>query len=177
MHMNAKIRTATLSDARNACDVLRRSIMECCVEDHRNDQAILTAWLGNKTAETVASWFASNANHSVVATVDETVVGVGLLTRKGKIALCYVAPDVRFKGIGKLLLEAMESQASLWQLPSVEVASTATAEDFYRRHGYVSQRKVEACFGIDTTLFSKSLMGNSKTARPTKTGCKCNSNQ
>lgn len=173
MQMNAKIRTATPSDAPSACDVLRRSIMECCVDDHRNDQVILSAWLGNKTVETVVAWFSSGANHSVVATVDEAVVGVGLITRKGKIALCYVAPNLRFKGVGTLLLQAMESQAAVWQLSSVQVASTITAQDFYRRHGYTSQRNAESCFGTDTTLFSKSLISKSAAARPAQFGCKC----
>lgn len=35
------IRDAILDDAPAACDVLRRSIAELCVADHRNDPAIL----------------------------------------------------------------------------------------------------------------------------------------
>jgi len=30
---------------------MRRSIAELCVADHRNDEAILSRWLGNKTPE------------------------------------------------------------------------------------------------------------------------------
>ena len=72
-----EVRPAEVSDAVAACTVLRRSIAECCVEDHRQDPAILAAWLGNKTPEMVASWFASPTNYSVVAVQDGVVVGVG----------------------------------------------------------------------------------------------------
>jgi len=36
-----EIRDAVPSDARAACEVLRRSITELCVADHRNEPAIL----------------------------------------------------------------------------------------------------------------------------------------
>lgn len=53
----SEIRVVTADDARAACEVLRRSILECCVDDHRNDPAILAKWLRNKTPEIVESWF------------------------------------------------------------------------------------------------------------------------
>jgi len=46
-----KIRDARVVDAPAARQVLRRSIIELCVADHRNDPAILTKWLANKTPE------------------------------------------------------------------------------------------------------------------------------
>ena len=42
----------------SACDVLRRSIVELCVADHRNDPKILAQWLANKRPCIVASWVA-----------------------------------------------------------------------------------------------------------------------
>ena len=38
-------------DAIAGCDVLKRSIAELCIADHKNDPAILARWLGNKTIE------------------------------------------------------------------------------------------------------------------------------
>ena len=43
--MSLEIRIATSTDAFEACNVLRRSIVECCSLDHRDDPAILEAWL------------------------------------------------------------------------------------------------------------------------------------
>lgn len=99
--MNVNTRKATTEDAQAACIVLRRSITECCVEDHHNNPELLAAWLQNKTPENVSAWFASNENFSVVAVSGEQVVGVGLLTKNGNLALCYALPEVRFTGVGK----------------------------------------------------------------------------
>src|SRR5574343_1734661 len=109
-----EVRPAEVSDAVAACTVLRRSIAECCAQDHKQDPAILAAWLGNKTPEMVASWFASPTNYSVVAVQDGVVVGVALLTGAGKLALCYLLPEARGQGVGKALLERVEAQACSW---------------------------------------------------------------
>lgn len=45
------IRDAKDDDAGNGCEVMRRSIAELCVADHKNDPAILGKWVGNKTVE------------------------------------------------------------------------------------------------------------------------------
>ena len=52
------IRDATAADAAAACEVLRASIAELCIADHRNDPDILGRWLANKTPENVARWAA-----------------------------------------------------------------------------------------------------------------------
>ena len=99
--MNCSIRKALPKDVQAACSVLRRSISECCIEDHHNDPEILSAWLRNKTPENLTSWFSSPANFPVVATSGKDVVGVGLLSTKGEVLLCYVLPEVRFAGGGR----------------------------------------------------------------------------
>ena len=43
-----EIRDAVLIDAVAACDVLKRSITELCVADHRNDPALLKRWLAEQ---------------------------------------------------------------------------------------------------------------------------------
>lgn len=167
--MNAVIRVAKPGDAVSACNVLCRSISECCKEDHHDDKAILAAWLGNKTPETVESWFLSTANYSLVATLDDAVVGVAILTRAGKIVLCYVMPELRFTGTGKALLQAMESQAREWGLRTLQVVSTITAKPFYLRNGFVMGSTRISAFGIEALSFSKQLGGS----YPKKSPCRC----
>jgi len=169
--MKTEIRTARPEDAAPACNVLCRSISECCTEDHRNDAAILSAWLGNKTPETVGSWFASPSNFSLVATVGNEVVGVAILTRAGKIVLCYVSPEMRFTGVGKALLLAMEEQAREWGLRSLQVVSTITAKSFYLRNGFVLGCTKTAAFGIEALSFSKKLSAGG--CYPKTVACSC----
>jgi GNAT superfamily N-acetyltransferase len=159
--MKTEIRVAKPGDAASACTVLRRSIAECCAEDHRNDAAILSAWLGNKTPETVKSWFLSPSNFSLVAITANEVVGVAMLTRAGKIVLFYVSPDVRFSGVGKALLQGLEAQAGEWGLRAIQVDSTATAQPFYLRNEFVAGTEKTSCFGIPVTSYSKKLAAGS----------------
>lgn len=158
--MDMRVRKATTSDAAAACIVLRRSITECCAEDHRNEPEILSVWLRNKTTENIAGWFAAPENFSVVATAGGQVFGVGLLTAKGELALCYVLPEVRFKGVGKSLLNAMESHAIQSGCTEIFLSSTVTAKTFYLRNGFTSSGAPEIEFGIQAFPLTKRLGGN-----------------
>ena len=162
--MNAVIRVAQQADAALACQMLCRSISECCAEDHRNDPAILAAWLGNKTPENVASWFECTSHHSIVACTGEHVVGVAIMTRQGKILLFYVSPEMRGTGTAKALLHALEAQAREWGLRSVQVASTLSARDFYLRNGFELCGPTRTAFGTEAVSLAKKLPGS---------GCRC----
>src|SRR5450830_1808320 len=130
---SVEIRVAASTDAFAACNVLRRSITECCVLDHRDDPAILGAWLGNKTPQMVANWFGSPTNYCLVAVLDGDVVGVALLTGAGKLALCYLLPEARGHGAGRALLAKMEEQACSWGVKALQLDSTASGASFFRR--------------------------------------------
>ena len=116
-----QVRVAVAADAQAACNVLRRSIAECCEVDHKNDRAILDAWLGNKTPQMVESWFVSPTNFSVVAELDGAVAGVALLTGAGKLALCYVLPEARVQGLGKAMLARVEEQVLCWGVKALQL--------------------------------------------------------
>jgi len=167
--MKPEIRTATIEDAASVCQVLRRSISECCIEDHRNDSTILAAWLGNKTPSTIENWFQCAGNFPVVAVSDTGIVGVSMLTRQGKIVLCHVIPEVRFTGIGKALLQALESQAKQWGLLSVQLVSTVTAKPFCLRNGYIQSTTSTSMLGFEAFTFSKRLCSS----YPKKSSCQC----
>ncbi|WP_342113137.1 GNAT family N-acetyltransferase [Pseudoduganella sp. OTU4001] len=172
--MSFEIRRAEANDATAACEVLRRSIAECCVLDHKNDPAILDAWLGNKTPDTVASWFVSPTNYSLVATENGAVVGVALLTAAGKLALCYLLPEVRQRGAGKALLACIEQQACSWGVKALQLHSTASGEEFFARQGYLRAGNVRSPYGVDTVFFWKQLDGTVCDASKPKRFCGCN---
>ena len=155
--MNIQVRNATPADAEAACEVLRRSITECCGEDHHNEPEALSVWLQNKTPENIAGWFAACENFPVVAISDEHIVGVGLLSATGELALCYVLPEVRFKGAGKAMLRAMESHAMQTGLTEIHLDSTGTAKAFYLRNGFSPCGAPEVEFGIRAFPLAKRL--------------------
>jgi len=97
-----QIRRAKTDDAAAACTVLRRSITELCRADHGGDEILLGKWLSNKTVENVARWILES--HFVVAEEGEIILGVAAMNASGKIALNYVSPEARFRGVSKALV-------------------------------------------------------------------------
>ncbi|HEX7984455.1 GNAT superfamily N-acetyltransferase [Duganella sp. 1411] len=172
-----EVRIAASTDADAACNVLRRSITECCGLDHKNDPAILDAWLGNKTPQMVANWFSSPTNFSLVAVSEGVVVGVALLTGAGKLALCYLLPEARGQGVGKALLARVEEQACSWGVKALQLHSTAAGHGFFARSGYVEAGKVRSPYGVETVFFWKQLdaEAGAPDAAKRKRFCNCNS--
>jgi GNAT superfamily N-acetyltransferase len=173
--MGIQIRTATPEDATAACGVLRRSILECCVQDHQNDSDVLNTWLGNKTPQNVGAWVTSPANYTLVAERDGELVGVALLTRAGKLSLCYVLPEAQGHGAGKALLEAAEAKAREWGIGTMTLKSTIGAREFYARRGYTNAGRDRTCYGLECDLFWKKLNAapNAATAPAAKRFCNC----
>lgn len=173
-----EIRHADAADAASACEVLRRCIAESCVRDHQNEAAVLAAWLGNKTPAMVASWFGSATNFALVALVDGRMAGVALLTRAGKVALCYVLPEAQRRGAGKAMLARMEATAAEWGVKTLQLHSTASAETFFAGHGYIASGNVRSPYGVDTVFFWKPLGADADAgAAPSaqrKRFCNCN---
>jgi GNAT superfamily N-acetyltransferase len=142
-----EIRDAVLADAPAACEVLRRSITELCVADHRNDPAILERWLANKTPEIIASWIAQPASSMLVAVEGGSILAVGAVTDAGEITLNYVSPEVRFCGVSRAMLRALEDRAAERGNTRSTLISTTTARDFYRAAGYVEDGSPQGKFG------------------------------
>ena len=142
-----KIRDAIAEDAPAACQVLRRSISELCVADHKNDPTILTQWLSNKTPENVASWIAHPKTSVLVAVEGGTILAVGSVTNEGEITLNYVSPDARFRGVSRALLYALEARAIQRGNVRCTLTSTETARRFYHANGYVEDGPVAGKFG------------------------------
>ena len=130
------IRDATPEDAIAACHVLKESISRLCIADHRNDPAILNAWLANKTPEMVAAWATQKGNSLLLAVEGDAIVAVGSVTDAGEITLNYVAPAARFRGVSRALLSALEARAAERGNKRCKLTSTETAHRFYRSAGY-----------------------------------------
>jgi GNAT superfamily N-acetyltransferase len=152
-----EIRNALEEDATDACRVIRRSITELCTSDHRNDPAILTSWLSNKTAETFASWIRQPSNSVLVAVDAGIILGVGSVTDAGEINLNYVSPDARFRGVSRKLLRALEAKAMERGNVRCTLTSTLTARRFYRDRGYVEDEVPTENFGTSGCPMWKSL--------------------
>ena len=145
-----EIRDAVAEDAEAACQVLRRSIAELCLADHRNDPAILERWLGNKTPEIFMSWIEQSDNSLLVCVEDGSILAVGSVTDAGKITLNYVSPDARFRGVSRALLGALEARAAERGNIRCTLTRTQTACRFYQANGYVQDGLPVGDFGTSS---------------------------
>jgi GNAT superfamily N-acetyltransferase len=152
-----EIRRAVAEDAPAACTVMRRSITELCGADHRNDAAVLTSWLRNKTPENFMAWMARPDNSVLVAVEDGRILAVGAVTDAGEITLNYVSPDARFRGVSRALLRALEARAAERGNVRCKLSSTETARRFYHASGYVDDGPPANKFGTRGYPMSKLL--------------------
>jgi GNAT superfamily N-acetyltransferase len=131
-----QIREATVEDAVEACQVVRRSIAELCHADHQDDPIVLEKWLNNNTCDNMRSWIADPDSYVVVATEGAAIIGVGAITSSGEITLNYVSPDARFRGVSKAILNQLEARALELGNNTCALTSTETARRFYLSAGY-----------------------------------------
>jgi GNAT superfamily N-acetyltransferase len=148
--MPLEIRAATPEDGPAACQVIRRSIAELCAADHRSEEAILKRWLSNKTPEVFVSWMRQPDNSLLVAVEDGNILAVGSVTDAGQIALNYVSPDARFRGVSRALLGALEARAIERGNTQCTLSSTETARRFYQANGYVEDGLPVGNFGTSS---------------------------
>ena len=145
------VRDATPADARTACEVMRASIAELCVPDHRNDPEILRRWLGNKTPEHFTAWVADPEASLLLAIEGDTILAVGSVRNDGEITLNYVSPAARFRGVSTELLKALERRAAERGNSQCKLVSTETAHRFYRARGYADTGAPEGRFGTNSS--------------------------
>jgi GNAT superfamily N-acetyltransferase len=142
------VRQAERKDAEAAIDIVRCSIIELCMLDHRNDEQTLAQWLANKTPQNFLGWLSNADNFCVVAESGFRLLGVGVLHRRGEILLFYLAPGSQRKGIGGLIHAALETKAIQWGLSSLHLESTALACPFYEVLGYQPTGHPLPSFGV-----------------------------
>jgi GNAT superfamily N-acetyltransferase len=157
-----EIRDATAEDAVSACEVLRRSITELCVADHRDDPDILARWLSNKNPGSFRSWLRPG-NSVLVAVEGVDILAVGSVTDAGMITLNYVSPSARFRGVSRSLVAALEVRAIERGNSHCVLNSTETARRFYLANGYVDSDASTRALGPTGHPMSKELRRQTRT--------------
>ena len=141
-----QVKPAEIADADAAIDVIRRSIQQLCELDHNNDPATLSMWLANKTADNMRLWI---ADHTVLVAVEgERIAGVASVRADGHVLLNYVAPEARFHGASKRLMQAIEAWGASRGHQWLTLDSSATALRFYRSVGWAVAGPPQPGFGV-----------------------------
>ena len=77
----------------DACETVRRSIVDMCEQDHHCDAATLEDWLGNKTEVNFKSWINSDRHVAIVAEHLAVIMGCLLqcLRQESRQRSCWTA--------------------------------------------------------------------------------------
>jgi len=148
------------ADAAEIAVLLQRSILELCVADHGNDPKKLDPWLANKTPNSVCRWIAAPGCLLSACLKDNTgrrIAGVAMGNEAGEVLLNYVHPEMRYSGVSKALMAAVEGYFVGRGLVHARLTSTRTAERFYRSIGYVETGKIDLHRGMPVLPFQKDL--------------------
>lgn len=146
--MSLVIRRARADDVPEMSRVLIASITQLCGADHGDAPERLAAWTANKGPDGVAGMLANPQLHLLVAELDGQVAAVGaIVAANGEVALNYVDPDARFRGVSKAMLAALETQLFEHGVVDAQLTSTITARAFYRAAGWTEDASLVACMG------------------------------
>ena len=141
--------------------VLVESIARLCQPDHRGDSALVENWTANKTPENLMRWLSDPATHMYVIEHNDAILCVGAFSDAGEIQLNYVAPQARFTGISKTMLENLEDEMRERGIRNAHLNSTETAHRFYLSAGWADDNSaadgVEMFGGMPAYPMTKTL--------------------
>ena len=126
------IEKAKREDARAVWEIRNAAILNQCTGHYSPDT--LNIWTGGELSE---EFMDAVEKHFYVATYDDRVVGTGMINIEiGKIDAIFVHPNYMRKGIGKKIVEFLESIALRHGLEALNLESTLNAATFYRACGF-----------------------------------------
>jgi GNAT superfamily N-acetyltransferase len=145
------IRRATAADAAAISAVVLQALEQTNAKDYPPD--VIAEVAANFSPERVAARMSSRA--VFVVTERDAIVGTGSL-ESATVRSMFVHPGLQGRGIGRALLEHIESHARAQGLARLEVPSSIGAEGFYRRMSYVAIRDVH--YGAERTILMEKAL-------------------
>lgn len=145
------IRPALDDDAADISTVILRALRETNAKDYTDE--IIARVEQSFSPDAVRALIAKRT--VFVAIIGDRVVGTASLDRS-IVRTVFVAPDVQARGIGKLLMAAIEHIARARNIPALTVPSSVTAETFYARLGFKAVR--DSYHGDERTIIMERLL-------------------
>ncbi|MGH8782152.1 GNAT family N-acetyltransferase [Paraburkholderia sp.] len=126
------IRKASYSDAPDAWDIRKTSVLAACAGYYPEDS--LLVWVGGSPTD---KWASVVDRDLYVAVDDGLVVGTGMLTvANGQVDAIFTRPSHMGRGIGRKMLQLLEALARDHGLASMQLDATLNAAPFYRHCGW-----------------------------------------
>jgi putative acetyltransferase len=107
---------------------------------------------------------------TLIATLENSPVGFASLKGTDQIDMLYVHPSVAGQGVASMLCDALEKLASGRGTKSLIVDASDTAQDFFRKRGYVAQQRNTVTINgewLANTTMQKTMGDNAAPGVPT----------
>ncbi len=148
------------ADAPLLAEIFQASVEELTTEDYSEAQAAAWASLADDGEAFLARL---QGALTLVATLEGSPVGFASLKGKEEVDLLYVHPAAAGQGAGAMLYDALEKLAGARGAIRLVADVSDTAEEFFRRRGFVAQRRNTVPVGdewLATTTMEKRLASN-----------------
>lgn len=138
-------------DAEATLDVFRRAIRVMASRDYSSEQ--IAAWAPGDT--NITRWAARRAAaHTVVATLDDRVVGFTDLDESGYIDMMFVDPNVAGRGVATALMRWVVESARHRGIRQLTSHVSITARPFFETNGFeVIDERHPVLNGVTLTNF------------------------
>jgi putative acetyltransferase len=126
------------ADAPLLAEIFRASIAELTGDDYSESQQ--EAWAASADDEAAFTTRLANAL-TLLGTVDGSPVGFASLAGTERLDMLYVHPAAARQGVGSMLVDALEKLAASRGAPRLIADVSDSAQDFFRRHGFVATQR------------------------------------
>lgn len=133
-----KIRRFEQKDSIEVSKLIERNFLEVNIKDYSEESM---KKLASNYNENKVLYIAENS-HMYVAVLKNKIVGCGAISSfcgkedESILLTIFVLPELHGKGIGKKIIENLEKDEYFLRARRVEVPSSITACDFYKKMGY-----------------------------------------
>jgi len=158
-HPNLAMRPFLPADTPLLVEIFRASVEELCAEDYSDAQ--IEAWLSHVEDE-AAFGKRLGEQLTLLATLDGAPVGFVSLKGNDGIDMLYVHPAATGQGAASMLIDAVEKLATARGAQKLKVEASDTAEEFFRKRGYVPMQRNSVSRGgewLANTSMEKPLGG------------------
>ncbi|RMC34417.1 GNAT family N-acetyltransferase [Paracoccus alkanivorans] len=152
MFQRANIRPAQDADVNQISDLVQRTIRISNGRDY--SAAVIERVANNFTTGMVHEFLRQRA--VLVAHDAEKIVGTAGL-QGDVVRTVFVLPEMQGLGIGRQLMDAIETLANREGVPILRVPASLTARSFYARLGYVEINEV--LHGEERTIVMEKVLG------------------
>lgn len=139
------LRLFKTSDTPLLIDLFRDTIHQVCKKDYSPEQ--LNAWA--PTIIDSSLWNERLLNsYCLISEIDGGITGFGSLKSDGCIDMFYIHANWQKKGVGSIIFNGLEQQATIMGLSSLHSDVSITARPFFKKQGFEIEK-----------IYSKELRG------------------